>query len=243
MSELNDKDWELLNAYHDDELSETDRRRVDLRLVSEPALASALRDVAGVSASLAALRPDIARTPGGAPPAAANSNRTPRRWLAGGAVAVAIALAVVIGIGKSGAPTARDIHAAFGEQSFSAQGDAIRLAGSDMPARAPDLSMANLTPVSQRTLDAGQVTHYTGRNGCRLSYFRGSFALDNADRPATYQVEEWTGDDNLRHLIVASGMDQARFEAIALYLRHVTGPQGSNQVMADAQLHRRPCLG
>ena len=44
MSELNDKDWEQVNAYHDDALSASEMRALETRLAAEPALAAALED-------------------------------------------------------------------------------------------------------------------------------------------------------------------------------------------------------
>ena len=42
MNELNDKDWEQVNAYHDGELCAADMRAFEGRPASEPALAAAL---------------------------------------------------------------------------------------------------------------------------------------------------------------------------------------------------------
>lgn len=58
MNELNEKDWELVNAYHDGESGDAERRALESRLSSEPLLEEALMDVSSVSASLGALRPD-----------------------------------------------------------------------------------------------------------------------------------------------------------------------------------------
>ena len=54
MNELNENDWELVNAYHDGELSDVERQAMESRLRFEPALQEALRDIASVSASLGA---------------------------------------------------------------------------------------------------------------------------------------------------------------------------------------------
>ena len=97
MNELNDKDWEQVNAYHDGELCAADMRAFEGRPASEPALAAALEDVRNVSVSLAALRPDLVHSESMPETSAANSSWHPRRWLAGGAVAAGIALAVVFG--------------------------------------------------------------------------------------------------------------------------------------------------
>ena len=43
MNELNENDWELVNAYHDGELSDVERQAMESRLRFEPALQEALR--------------------------------------------------------------------------------------------------------------------------------------------------------------------------------------------------------
>ena len=95
MSELNDKDWEQVNAYHDGALNASEMRALETRLAAEPALAAALEDVRRVSRGLALMRP-VLEYPDATPQTrAANSNRHPRRWLWGGAVAAVVALAMV----------------------------------------------------------------------------------------------------------------------------------------------------
>ena len=80
MNELNDKDWEQVNAYHDGELCAADMRAFEGRPASEPALAAALEDVRNVSVSLAALRPDLVHSESMPETSAANSSWHPRRW-------------------------------------------------------------------------------------------------------------------------------------------------------------------
>ena len=90
MNELNENDWALVNAYHDGELSDVERQAMESRLRFEPALQEALRDIASVSASLGALRPETGPSPSEQVAVAANQNRWPTRWLVGGAVAAAV---------------------------------------------------------------------------------------------------------------------------------------------------------
>ncbi|MFG6543359.1 hypothetical protein ACGYJ7_20310, partial [Sulfitobacter sp. M22298] len=81
MNELNEKDWELINAYHDGELGDAERRTLELRLASEPLLEEALKDVSNVSVSLAALRPATQEISSLSPDVPANRNARPARWL------------------------------------------------------------------------------------------------------------------------------------------------------------------
>ena len=81
MSELNDKDWEQVNAYHDGALSASEMRGLETRLAAEPALAAALEDVRRVSRGLALMRPVLDDQDATPQTSAANSNRHPRPWL------------------------------------------------------------------------------------------------------------------------------------------------------------------
>lgn len=234
MSELSEKDWELINAYHDGELSDAGRQELESRFLSEPALKEALRDVASVSASLGALRPEVQPTNSQQIVLAANENRRLIRWLAGGAVAAAFALAIALGPQFNAEPSVFDIHAEFAAQSFSVEDDEIQTVMVGKNVNAPDLLSANLKPVAARQMNNGSVTHYAGRNGCRLSYFRGTPVLGNqAPAAERNQVATWSTADDMRHMIIATGMDQGKFDAIAEYLKLATRQQASEQMMAS----------
>ena len=111
MSELNEQDWMLVNAYHDGELSAEEMRALEVRFASEPALTAALKDVQAVAQSLSSLRPELVQSAAMLQTRPSNNNWHPRRWLAGGAVAAALALAVVFGSAFNASPTVFDIHA------------------------------------------------------------------------------------------------------------------------------------
>lgn len=246
MNELSDRDWDLINAYHDGELEEVDARDLEVRLASEPSLARALKEVRQASASLAALRPATEFVSADAVGRAANHSRKPAKWLVGGVTAAMLALAVVMVPRILAEPTALDIHAAFTDQAFSIKDDDVRLVASTSRDRLPDLASANLTPVAFQTLEAGDVAHYAGRNGCRLSYFRGIFGIDATNHKSGQQVETWTTTDNQHHMIIASGMDQSKFDAIAAYLKSVTRQRSTETMLAamsDATTAAVPCVG
>ncbi|MGD1884908.1 MAG: anti-sigma factor family protein [Paracoccaceae bacterium] len=233
MNTLSDKDWELINAYSDGELGAAERSAMDARLVSEPALRAALTDVASVSASLGALRPEPQPTSAGQVETPANRNRHPARWLIGGAVAATIALTVMLGPQFFAAPSVFDIHAEFTAQPFAVDADDLSRVAAGQSDDAPDLVNANLTPVVMRQLDRGHVTHYAGRNGCRLSYFRGTLDPERQVAPGDNQVATWSTADNVGHVIVAAGMDQRKFEAITAYLKLATREQSNAQMTAS----------
>ena len=233
MNELNEKDWELINAYHDGELDDVERRTLESRLASEPLIEEALRDVSSISASLGALRPDTPQISSMPPAAPANRNTRPKRWLIGGAVAAAIALALAIGPQFFEAPSAFDIHAEFAAQSFAVEAEDMRAVTVGQSVNAPDLASANLTAVAMQDVNDGHVTHYAGRNGCRLTYFRGTLSPSEQSPSAGMQVAEWSTANNMWHMIVATGMDPDKFNAIAAYLKLTTRQQANEQMMAS----------
>lgn len=233
MDELNDKDWELVNAYHDGELGDTERQALESRLLSEPALKKALADVASVSASLGALRPDTQRTTQQPPIVAANENQRLSKWLVGGTVAAAITLATALGPQIFSEPSAFDIHSDFAAQTITIEGGNVRPVAVLGSPYAPDLGSANLTPIAMRQVKDGHVIHYAGRNGCRLSYFRGTFSLGEQNPTSENQVAEWSTANNVHHMILATGMDQNKFNAIAAYLLLSTRQQAVDQMMAS----------
>ncbi|MEL6933361.1 MAG: hypothetical protein AAFO17_09745, partial [Pseudomonadota bacterium] len=63
MDRCSESDWELVNAFHDGELSDEDAAEFERRLANEPALSEALDQVSGVSKSLKALRPEKVAAP------------------------------------------------------------------------------------------------------------------------------------------------------------------------------------
>lgn len=246
MSELSEQDWELVNAYHDGEMGAETRREFEDRLVIEPALAQALKDVREVSAGLAALRPSTVSSTSVPIKPAANRSWRPTKWLAGGAAAAIVATAVILGANTLAKPTALDIHEDFAKQDFVVGGGDLRAVAAGGYEGIPDLSSARLTPVAIRTLDTGLVTHYAGRNGCRFSYFRGAFESQAESGGTDRQIETWTTPDSTGHMIIASGMDQSRFDAIAAYLKLLTQSNATEVSMAsvsDATTAAAPCVG
>ncbi|KZY52899.1 hypothetical protein A3734_17620 [Sulfitobacter sp. HI0054] len=246
MNELNEKDWELINAYHDGELGDAERRSVESRLASEPLLEEALRDVSSVSASLGALRPDTHQVSSMPPAAPANQDARPKKWIIGGAVAAAIALAVAVGPQFFTAPSAFDIHADFAAQSFAVETGDLRTVAAGQNENAPDLASANLTAVAMQDVNDGHVTHYAGRNGCRLTYFRGTLSPGEQSPSAGMQVAEWSTANNMWHMIVATGMDKDKFNAIAAYLKLTTREQANEQMMAtlaETTANAARCVG
>ena len=233
MNELNGKDWELINAYHDGELGDAERRTLESRLASEPLLEEALRDVSSVSASLGALRPATRQISSLRPAVPANRNTRPAMWFVGGAVAALIALAVAVGPQVFKAPSAFDIHADFAAQPFAIETADLRVVAVGQDLDAPDLTAANLAAVAMQNLDDGLAVHYAGRNGCRLTFFRGGVALAEQSLGTEHQVAAWSTSNDIPHMIVATGMDQDKFDAVAAYLKLTTRQQDVGDMVAS----------
>ncbi|MEO1138097.1 MAG: hypothetical protein AAFW87_01460 [Pseudomonadota bacterium] len=246
MSELNERDWELVNAYHDGELGNDEARAFEARLNANPALAEALESVTSVSTSLGALRPARADQTG-RPALPANDTSRLAKWRPYMAAAAALAIAVFLGPTLLAKPTLMDIHTDLANQAVTDGGTTLVLqVSSDNLSDAPDLSYANLTPVASRHLEQGSVTHYAGQNGCRLSFFRGVPALSANDVPDAVQLAAWNTGVDTRHLIVATGMDRDKFDAIASYLKLLTRQEETETVLASvakATADAVPCVG
>ncbi|MBZ8119550.1 hypothetical protein KUD11_12945 [Roseovarius sp. LXJ103] len=242
MTTLSDEDWERVNAFHDGALTPPEAQAFDQRLAAEPALAAALAEVAGLSRSLAVLRPAIVAEPVSPPPPTALPTR---RWWIGGALAACLALAVGLALPQRGPASLLDIHHAYLAQEFDVTRSAAFYVGTTPSAVQPDLTGGNLTPVALRTIPDGTVAHYAGRNGCRLSYFRGKGTL-GLPAQAAVQASVWTTRDGVQHALVASGMDVPKFDAIASYLHQVTRQRAIDHLyaaMTDATRNASPCVG
>lgn len=247
MSGLSEQDWELVNAYHDGALTESQARAFGERLAAEPELAAALASVQEISQSLSALRPALT-TATTAPEVvvSANKNRRPARWLVGGALAAALAVAMFWSVQQADTPTAFDLHQDLAGQNFAVTFPDLHRATAQDLYGAPDLASANLTPVAFKALQDGSVTHYAGRNGCRLSYFLGAAAGDTGPLPTEAQSIAWTTTPGTRHMIIATGMDRAKFDAIAAFLKLATGLDANKGAVAslnEATAAASPCVG
>ena len=242
MTHLSEKDWELLNAYHDGEMSPSDARKFKARLASEAELKSTLLLLREASNSLSTLRPvPFDRTPN-------RDTVTPIRsrlaWLAGGAIAASVVFAVAINALGNDRNTLLDIHNAHLKEDYTVvDGDLLAVSTTAAP-EIPDLTGGNLQAVSLSSFPAGTVAHYSGRNGCRLTYFRGHEPLDLPTAVGS-QTQGWTTDDGLHHAILATGMDAQKFNAISAYLQNETRRQSLDRAyaaMKNATETAAPCI-
>lgn len=248
MSALTDEDWEQLSAFHDGELQPDAERALQVRIAKEPELATALKSLSEISTSLGAMRPTLPDSMGVQSeerPVAANSNRRPMKWFVGGAVAASLLAAVFFGAGQFRAVTPLEMHASLSAEPFSYDQSTLVPATSSGSLDVPDLEGANLVPAVLQDFEDGTVAHYVGRNGCRLSYFRGDNQIE-MPQASRGQRTAWTTADGIHHAIIATGMDAGKFEAIASYLLTVTRRDAATEVYAaltTATQTAAPCVG
>jgi len=247
MTGLSKEDWDCVNAYHDDAFSPEDAKTFETRLRNEPVLAAALAEVTGISRGLRALRPVITETPIYQNEAARTGpgHTAARFWCIGGSLFASVLLVIALGIEHIGPKTPLEVHKAFVEQQFDVDRSFNRSVRSSASPDQPDLTGGNLTSVALQEFQEWSVAHYAGRNGCRVSYFRGRGTLVlPPDRQA--QISAWSTIDGMQHAIIATGMDAHRFDAIAAYLHQTTKQLAIDHMyasMVDATERATPCVG
>lgn len=214
MTPLSDRDWELVNAWADNELAEPEATQFAKRLQREPELKEALASVRQVSVSLSMLRPE----PGHATPSA-NANRRPWLWAAGAGLAAAVA-GIAILLMLDATPSATAVHRGYVAQTYQPQaGSDLRLAAGSVVDGFPLLGDANLYLVATDVQKGRASAHFVGLNGCRLTVLRGDFAPPEVSPDV--QVHQWLAE-NSRYQVIATGMDAGKFAAIAAYLEQAT---------------------
>lgn len=239
MRGISERDWEAVNAYRDGELPDLARRAFERRIYREPDLAAALAEVTRLHGALAALRPAPA-SPGAAPA----RPRAALTWLAAGAVIVVIGLGGYLATRAGTGLSPQDLHAAFAGAPVEALPEArIRQVRAFGAAGLPDLSAARLVPVAVRSLsDTRVAAHYAGENGCRLTLVAdgngAELTLPEGANFARWQTER------AAYALVATGMDAARFAAVARYVRDAldqTASPGTRLALKDATDAAPPC--
>jgi len=236
---IEDSDWELASAYHDRELPERDARAFEGRLKHEPTLVATLEEIRSLSSSLAMLHPGANR-----PMVPGPERRWPVRTGLTAAIAAGLVGLALLMEWPTQTPTPLEVHAGFATMTEARPAAVVPVAVS-IAADWPDLESANLTTVAVRDLPDGAAAYYVGQNGCRLSYFRmrKAGALPTQDG---IQATAWSTSDGTYHLVVATGMDAGKFEAIGTYLRQIALRMSAPSVVAavrSAAQAAGPCVG
>jgi len=254
MARLSETDWELINAYADDELSAEDREAVSRRLTYDDSLVAALAEVHATKAGLSLMRPAKVA----APPA---RRRVGVRHIAAGAVAASLAAIAVLGalyqlggVTNDWRDTPAVLHAALSENTYVlSEGSALPVVSTARIGNLEvfDLSSSRLTLVDieiARNDDRDLVAmHYRGRRGCRLTVVAVEALPDDPSplpaRHAGLGVRWSVGPAH--YYLLASGMDRDRFDAIAAYAkaesRRLNRRDGLEMAMRDATDKARPC--
>ena len=237
-------DWTKLNAYVDGELDADGAAEVASAIARDPQLAARVATLSKLKAATAAM-PVQAANP---LPAFLNATR-PRRIPFGRTAVLAASVLLMLGAAVTWlvrphltAPiqTAQfdeDLNPAFAAHRVwigdtkaiatgTAAGDRIQIArGSREPVRVPDLtaaqlSLAHVSPLSDRTAVGGVLLGYVGPNGCRL----GLWIADAGRRGFGPEVRNVSHDGTTAHIwqtgttnyaVLARGMDPARLSMTA----------------------------
>lgn len=238
---LSEDDLVLVGAFHDGELDPADAARIRDRLAREPELREALAGIREVSAALKALRPGVAPLAEPAPRPARH-----RKLAMAAAVAAAVALGgLVFGLRAPAPGTPLRWHEHFVAQSYTTDGRLDPVPVSKWIGQEPDLASANLTLVDvAREGPRDLFLHYSGVNGCRLTFSITALPATLSALPPALLVETWS-DGELNYSVLAIGMDRGRFRAIAELLRGETRdePPGTQLFAAvrDATRQGAPC--
>jgi len=213
MSDAMDRDWDLMNAYCDGEETPAQRTEIESRLQREPELQKMLEEIRMVSGALAALKPDQPTVN-----APANTNWRPLALCA--SIAVVLILAGTFLFRPAGQKTPMEWHQSFLIEVYEINSLPTQASYNDH-AGIPDLELANLYLVERQQLPEKQVVaHYSGRNNCRLTILSGPLGLEGAS-PEGAWVSHWSTASRV-YTIIATGMDQRRFDAVADFVRQIT---------------------
>jgi hypothetical protein len=251
MTTLSERDWELINAYADGELSATDRTAIARRLTHDPALAAALAEVHAAKAALSLIRPA----------AAATEPRPRRTGLGRLALVASLAALLFSGVAYHQVRSGDAWQDAPARLDAALSANAYVLSETATPAvistarigdvEAFDLRSSHLylVDVQSSRHDGRDVVamHYRGRHGCRLTAVAVEAEPgDPAVLPARHKGlgARWTVG-GIHYYLLATGMDEGRFAAIARYARaesfsiHQRGKL--RLAMREATDKARPC--
>lgn len=251
MNELSERDWELINAYADGELSAADEAMVARRLTHEKALSAAVAEVHASKAALSLMRPAKMA------PEAAGAKTGLRRIALVASLAVLLVSGVAYqydNLGTTWRDAPASLHANLSTKTYVLDENPVLPVIST--ARIGDLIAFDLSSSRLFLVDVESTSrngrdvvamHYRGRNGCRLT----AIALeampgDPSVLPVRHEGlgERWT-IAGIHFYILADGMDEHRFAAIAEFARsesrRIDQRDQLRLAMGSATEQARPC--
>ena len=251
MSELSERDWELINAYADGELSAADEAMVARRLTHDKGLSAALAEVHASKAALSLMRPKKVA------PEVLSANAGLRRIALVASLAVLLVSGVAYqynNLGETWRDAPASLHADLSTKTYVLEENPVLPVIST--ARIGDLmafdlrsSRLFLVDVQSTSRDGRDVVamHYRGRNGCRLT----AIALEAMPGdPTVLPVRhEGLGDRwtiaGIHYYVLADGMDERRFAAITQFARSESRRLEQRDelrlAMSSATERARPC--
>ncbi|NRG17618.1 hypothetical protein HPQ64_07955 [Rhizobiales bacterium] len=247
-------DWVLLNGFADGELDAAQSAALQTRLDEEPELQAELDRILKLKAGLASLRPAE-----DAPAKQAREGKRAKKTRERAFAAIAACLVAAV-MGFSAwqyllPPNLEDsvfaLHERLARQTYVVEEGKVQKVvstGRAFEFSAPDMTASRLFLVDVETGRAGESDmvglHYRGLRGCRLTLI----AVDGASDALPMKrdgllVRNWAAG-GFGFVMVASGMDAERFEAVGEYAEAVIRDemrrlQGFRTAMSETAA--RPC--
>ena len=227
---VSDKDWELLNAYADEELSVEIVETVKARIAREPELRDALSEIQEVKRHI---KSGLAQT--GPEKAKNNTSYSWRKIRAAAAIFALITAGLYSWIQYDQFTRANpeNIHQAYSDKGYILEKTPNIVQVSSQYTgdfKIPDLSASELKLAEAKLyyVDGKEVitAHYRGMRGCRLTFVSVGSDKDLESSPhvtfkqsAEFLKGRWQSAHSDMTLI-ARGMDENRFASIARFMKY-----------------------
>lgn len=250
-------DWDLLNAYADNELSEAEREIFDQRLNSEPELKAQLDDINYVKGAMALLNVPQVANENQKVFAFPQKSKSFKKWAMAASVALCVLGASALYYGsmnKSFEEAAIENHQSLSEKNYVVDVSSVQSitwGTSHFGLMAPDLSGARLYLVDVQ-IDANrlgeQITmHYRGLRGCSLSVVALNLKEDRAEeisfKSSEYLNYKWQ-DKGFQFIVLTKGMNAKRFQTVSFYAQNMLRQQlhdGEEQFASLKYKKNSPC--
>ncbi len=248
-----DRLWQELNAYADGELAAEPRARLEAALAADPDLRETLERIYAVKQGLAAERPAAKSE------AAAADWKRPAMALAACGIAALLVIASFLPFNPALSWQEKLVaaHSGLSEETFVVEQNRPLPVVSSRRLNdfaVPDLRASRLYLVEARTVhdEATEqlVMHYRGMRGCALTIAAIAPIAEDGEVVAAASDDAtlfagWRFG-KLGFAVIADGMDEARFQAIATYVKvaiddRLTPKSDLRTAMAESYRAAKPC--